>query len=34
MFSTASGTGSASCAIRTFSHSTSSASRVRGTGRR
>lgn len=34
MFSRASGTGRASCAIRTFSHSTSSASRVRGTGSR
>ncbi len=34
MFSTASGTGSASWAMRTFSHSTSRASRVRGTGSR
>lgn len=34
MFSRASGTGSASCAIRTFSQSTFSASQVRGTGSR
>ena len=34
MFSRASGTGSESCAMRTFSHSTRRASRVRGTGRR
>lgn len=34
MFSTASGTGRAAWAARTFAHSTSSASRVRGTGSR
>ncbi|GAA2987812.1 hypothetical protein GCM10020227_65750 [Streptomyces flavovirens] len=34
MFSRASGTGSESWAMRTFSHSTSSASQVRGTGSR